>query len=53
MKENEWGSPHATIYRWIYKFSIFLKTGVKGIEMKDNSSKKLKELEARIGTQAD
>jgi len=42
------GVTHATIYRWIYKFSIFNETGFRVIEMKDSSTKKIKELEARV-----
>jgi transposase len=42
------GVPHATIYRWIYKFSIFNESGFRVIEMKDSSNKKMKDLEARV-----
>ena len=42
------GVPHATIYRWIYKFSIFNESVFRVIEMKDSSNKKMKELEARV-----
>lgn len=42
------GVPHATIYRWIYKFSTFNEKGFRIIEMKDSSNKKMKELEARV-----
>ncbi|MCM4174322.1 transposase [Arenibacter sp. TNZ] len=42
------GVPHATIYRWIYKFSIFNESGFRVIEMKDSSNKKMTELEARV-----
>ncbi|WP_240938717.1 transposase [Arenibacter sp. 6A1] len=42
------GVTHATIYRWIYKFSIFNETGFGVIEMKGRSNKKMKELEARV-----
>ena len=35
------------IYRWIYKFSNFNEKGFRVIEMKDSSSKKMQELEAR------
>ena len=42
------GVPHATIYRWIYKFSTFNERGFRVIEMKDSSNKKMKELEARV-----
>jgi transposase-like protein len=46
--EKLYGVPHATIYRWIYKFSIFNESGFRVIEMKDSSNKKMKELEARV-----
>lgn len=42
------GVPHATLYRWIYKFSTFNERGFRVIEMKDSSNKKMKELEARV-----
>jgi transposase-like protein len=37
-----------TIYRWIYKYSIFNEKSARIIEMKESSSKKLKDLEKRI-----
>lgn len=37
-----------TIYRWIYKLSTFNEKGFRIVEMKDSSSKKMKELEARV-----
>ena len=37
-----------TIYRWIYKFSIFNEKGFRVIEMKASSVTKLKELEQKI-----
>lgn len=36
-----------TIYSWIYKFSTFNEKGFRIVEMKDSSSKKMQELEAR------
>lgn len=42
------GVPHATIYRWIYKFSTFNESGFRVIEMKESSNRKMKELEARV-----
>ncbi|AVR43854.1 transposase [Christiangramia fulva] len=40
---------HSTlIYRWIYKFSTFNEKGVRVVEMENSSSKKMKEMEARI-----
>lgn len=38
----------STIYRWIYKFSTFNERGSRIIEMKQSSSKKVKDLEKRI-----
>lgn len=40
--------PVQTIYRWIYKFSTFNDKSYRIVEMADSSSKKVKELEARI-----
>lgn len=37
-----------TIYDWIYKFSKFNDKGYRIIEMKDSSSKKLKDLERKV-----
>lgn len=42
------GIRNPTIYSWIYKFSTFNEKGFRIIEMKDSSSKKMKELEARV-----
>jgi len=42
------GIRNPTIYKWIYKFSTFNEKGFRIIEMKDSSSQKMKELEARI-----
>lgn len=36
-----------SIYNWIYKFSTFNEKGFRVVEMKNSSSKKMKELEAR------
>ena len=36
------------IYNWIYKYSIFNQKGYRVVEMKDSSTKKLKDLEKRI-----
>ena len=36
------------IYRWIYKYSTFNEKGSRIIEMKESSSKKVKDLEKRI-----
>jgi transposase-like protein len=41
------GIANQVIYRWIYKFSTFNEKGYRVVEMKDSSSKKLQELEAR------
>ena len=37
-----------SIYNWIYKFSTFNEKGYRVVEMKDSTSKKLKEQEQRI-----
>ncbi|TQD38839.1 transposase [Haloflavibacter putidus] len=42
------GVANSLIYSWIYKFSTFNEKGFRVIEMKDSSSKKMKELEARV-----
>ena len=42
------GIGNSLIYRWIYKFSTFNEQGFRIVEMKDSSSKKMKELEARV-----
>ena len=42
------GVGNPTIYRWIYKFSTFNEKGFRIVEMKDSSSKKMKDLEARV-----
>lgn len=41
------GISNQMVYRWIYKFSNFNEKGFRVVEMKDSSSKKLQELEAR------
>ena len=41
------GVSNKSIYDWIYKFSTFNKKGYRVVEMKDSSSKKLQELEAK------
>ena len=41
------GMSRSMIYNWIYKFSTFNEKGFRVIEMKDSSSKKMQELEAR------
>lgn len=37
-----------TLYSWIYKYSTFNEKGSRIIEMKESSSKKIKDLEKRI-----
>lgn len=39
---------YALIYKWIYKFSKFNSKGYRIIEMKDSTSKKLKDLEKKV-----
>lgn len=41
------GVSNKSIYDWIYKFSTFNEKGFRVVEMKDSSSKKLQELEAK------
>lgn len=41
------GIANQVVYRWIYKFSNFNEKGFRVVEMKDSSSKKMQELEAR------
>ncbi len=43
------GIGNRTIYNWIYKFSTFNEKGYRIVEMKDSSSKKVKELEQAVG----
>ncbi len=42
------GISNVSIYSWIYKYSNFNEKDYRVIEMKNSSSKKLKELEAKI-----
>lgn len=46
--ERMHGVSNVTIYNWIYKFSTFNEKGFRIVEMKDSSSKKMKELEAHV-----
>lgn len=46
--ERLYGVSNQTIYKWIYKFSIFNEKGFRVIEMKNSSDNKVKELERRI-----
>lgn len=41
------GVPNSVIYSWIHKFSTFNEKGFRVVEMKDSSSKKMQELEAK------
>lgn len=38
----------ATVYRWIYKYSIYNKKGVKIVEMKESSTDKVKQLQKKV-----
>lgn len=40
--------PHQLIYNWVYKFSIFSEKSYRIIEMKESTTKKLKELKAKV-----
>jgi transposase len=42
------GVNNSTIYKWIYKYSKHNERGFRIVEMKDSSTKKLKELESKI-----
>ena len=42
------GIPFGTIYRWVYEYSPNQERGYRVVEMKDSSSKKVKDLERRI-----
>lgn len=42
------GIANASIYNWIYKYSTFNEKGFKIVEMKDSSTHKMKELQARV-----
>ena len=41
------GMSRSMIYNWIHKFSAFNEKGYRVVEMKDSSSKKMQELEAK------
>lgn len=43
-----YGINNVTIYNWIYKFSTFNDKSIHVVEMKDSSSKKLKDLESKV-----
>ena len=42
------GVGNTNIYNWIYKYSSFNEQGSRIIEMKDSSTQRMKELEARV-----
>ena len=42
------GVNNVSIYKWIHKFSTFNEKGSRVVEMKNSSSAKLKQMEARI-----
>lgn len=46
--EKLYGIGNPLIYRWIYKYSTFNEKGIRIVEMKQSSSKKLKELEQTV-----
>ena len=46
--EKLYGISNPTIYRWIYKYSTFNEKGIRIVEMKKSSSKKLKGLEQKV-----
>jgi len=42
------GITNPSIYRWIYKYSIFNEKGFRVVEMKESSMNKVKELEQKV-----
>lgn len=42
------GIAEQNIYRWIHKFSTFNEQGFRIVEMKDSTSKKVKDLERKV-----
>ena len=46
--EKLYGVANPTIYKWIYKFSIFNEKGIRVVEMAKSSSLKLKELAKKV-----
>ena len=46
--EKLYGVANPTIYKWIYKFSIFNEKGIRVVEMAKSSSLKLKELSKKV-----
>lgn len=46
--ERLYGVNSSTIYRWVYKYSVFNQKGYRIVEGKQSSSQKLKELERKI-----
>ena len=46
--EKLYGVGNPTIYKWIYKFSIFNEKGIRVVEMAKSSSLKLKELSKKV-----
>lgn len=42
------GVPFQTIYRWVYEYSPNQERGYRVVEMKESSSKKVRDLERRI-----
>lgn len=46
--EKLYGISNASIYRWIYKFSLFNEKGCRIVEMKSSSQEKLKQLAEKV-----
>ena len=42
------GISNTSIYKWIYKFSNFNEKGIRIVEMKESSTKKLEELSQKV-----
>lgn len=46
--EKLYGISNVSIYKWIYKFSLFNEKGCRIVEMKSSSQEKLKQLSERV-----
>lgn len=46
--EKLYGVSNGSIYNWIHSLSTFNKKGIRVVEMKDSSSKKLKDLAQKV-----
>ena len=46
--EKLYGIGNASIYSWVYKYSVFNEKGCRIVEMKDSNQSKLKELTNKV-----